>query len=301
MIIFLKRKSFFEITMGTETEPLLDVEKPKWLNRYDKAYGILCLSVSPNIIDQIISIESPNEIWTTLEGLFGKNDDLRENHLEIELSIYHSSYETSQDFFNKMDTYSLDIVECEDSTSSVAHEVVTNENSSLSNTEDATHEDINSSASEDDVAIDGDTPSEAIEEEIDSSTTDSANGYPTNGDTTSEGTKEDFDSFDSDISNGACAYFTITNPEDYFSSLFDVVDHVADPLFEHLSDPWEFLAYLDATGKMQSQFQRVPYAVNYVSMIQPTDSLIINSVHIHKTCSHFWATLLAFIATAIDL
>ena len=67
MMIFLKRKRLFEITMGIETEPLLDAEKPKWLNRYDKAYGILCLSVSPNILDQIISIESPSEIWTTLE------------------------------------------------------------------------------------------------------------------------------------------------------------------------------------------------------------------------------------------
>ena len=48
--------------MGTEIEPLLDVEKPKWLNRYDKAYGIMCLSISLNILDQIISIKSPNEI-----------------------------------------------------------------------------------------------------------------------------------------------------------------------------------------------------------------------------------------------
>ena len=95
MMNVLKRKRLFEITMGTETEPLLDAEKPKWLNRYDKAYGILCLSVSPNILDQIISIESPNEIWTTLEGFFGKKDGLRENYLEAELSICHSIYETS--------------------------------------------------------------------------------------------------------------------------------------------------------------------------------------------------------------
>ena len=73
--------------MGIEIEPLLDAEKPKWLNRYDKAYGILCLSVSPNILDQIISIESPIEIWTTLEGFFGKKDDLRENHLETALNL----------------------------------------------------------------------------------------------------------------------------------------------------------------------------------------------------------------------
>ena len=182
---FLKRKRLFEITMGTETEPLLDAEKPKWLNRYDKAYGILCLSVSPNILDQIISIESPIEIWTTLEGLFGEKDDLSGNHLETDISIYHSSYETSQDFFNKMDTYSPDIVEYEESTSLVSHEVVTNENSSLSNTEDAAHEEITSSASEGDAATDGDTPLEATKEKFDSSTTDNAKDNLIDGDITS--------------------------------------------------------------------------------------------------------------------
>ena len=51
MPIFLKRKCIFGITMGTETKPLFDVENPKWLNRFEQAYGILCLYVSPNIID----------------------------------------------------------------------------------------------------------------------------------------------------------------------------------------------------------------------------------------------------------
>ena len=130
------------------------------------------------------------------------------------ISICHSSYETSQDFFNKLDTYSPDIVEHEDSTFSVAHEVVTNENSSLSNTEDVAHEDITSSTGEDDAATDGDTHSEAIEEEFNPSTTDNSIGYPIYGDTTSEETQEDFNSYDSDISNGAYVDFTITNHHD---------------------------------------------------------------------------------------
>lgn len=129
------------------------------------------------------------KIWTASEGLFGEKDDLSGNHMETEVSIYHSSYETSQDFFKKLDTYSPNIVEHEDSTSFVAHEVVTNKNSSLSNTEDAAHEDITSSAGEDDATIEGETPSEAIKDEFNLSTTDNANGYPTNGDATSEETK----------------------------------------------------------------------------------------------------------------
>ena len=51
MMNFLKGKRLFKITMGIETKPLLDAEKTKWINRYDKAYGILCLSISPNILD----------------------------------------------------------------------------------------------------------------------------------------------------------------------------------------------------------------------------------------------------------
>ena len=51
MPIFLKRKHIFGITTGTKREPLFDVENPKWLNRFKKSYGILCLYVSPNILD----------------------------------------------------------------------------------------------------------------------------------------------------------------------------------------------------------------------------------------------------------
>ena len=49
--IFLKRKRIFGITMGAEMEPLFDVENPKLLNRFEKSYGILCLYVSPSILD----------------------------------------------------------------------------------------------------------------------------------------------------------------------------------------------------------------------------------------------------------
>ena len=63
----------------------------------------------------------------------------------------------------------------EDSASSIAHEVATYENSSMSNIEDDAHEDIPSSVGEYDATIDGDTPSEAIKEEFDSFATDNAN------------------------------------------------------------------------------------------------------------------------------
>ena len=109
--------------------------------------------------------------------------------------------------------------------------------------------------------------------------------------------KEDFDSFDSDNSNCAYVDFTITNPKENISSLSDVVDQVANPLFEYFSYIQEFLADLDATRKMQSQFKRLPYDENFVSMVQTAGILVINPFHIHKACSQIWEALLA---TAID-
>ena len=156
--------------------------------------------------------------------------------MEKDISICGNNYETSQDFFNRLNTYSPDIVEHEYFTSSVAHEVVTYEDYILSKTKDDAHEDIPSSTSEDDASTNGDTLSEDIEEEFDSSATDNANGYPTYGDTTSEETKEDIDYSNLDISNGAYADFTISNHEDYFSSLFDVADDVIDCFLEYFLD-----------------------------------------------------------------
>ena len=62
--------------MGIETKPISKDEKSDWLNRSDMPYGRLCLSLSRDILYEIISIESPHEIWTTLKGLYGNENDL---------------------------------------------------------------------------------------------------------------------------------------------------------------------------------------------------------------------------------
>ena len=69
---------------------------------------------------------------------------------------------------------------------------------------------------------------------------------------------------------------------------------------KYLSNRQEVLAYLDATRNMQSQFQRVPYVENYISMIKIAGYLVRNPSNNHKTCSQFWEALLAFIATNTD-
>ena len=62
--------------MGTEVEPNLVVEKSKYFNRLDEAYGLLCLSISRELLFHIDSLTIPNEVWVKLETLFGKTDEL---------------------------------------------------------------------------------------------------------------------------------------------------------------------------------------------------------------------------------
>ena len=71
--------------MGLETEPDKDEDKPKWFNKYDEAYGTLCLSVSLDFLFHIESLDTPSEIQTKLETLFGTQDSMRGHMLENEL------------------------------------------------------------------------------------------------------------------------------------------------------------------------------------------------------------------------
>ena len=57
--------------MGLEIKPDKDEDKPKWFNKCDEAYGTLFLSVSTDLVFHIESWDTPNEIWTKLETLFG--------------------------------------------------------------------------------------------------------------------------------------------------------------------------------------------------------------------------------------
>ena len=67
--------------MGLEFEPTLLVENPKWHNKCDEAYGTLCMAISLELLFNVESSTTPNNVWTTLEGLFGKQDELRDHQL----------------------------------------------------------------------------------------------------------------------------------------------------------------------------------------------------------------------------
>ena len=79
MEILLRVKCIYEVTMETKSDPNSVVEKIKWHNRRDEAYGLLCLSVSRDLLFHLDGLTSPNEVWENLEDIFGKTDEMRGN------------------------------------------------------------------------------------------------------------------------------------------------------------------------------------------------------------------------------
>ena len=70
--LLLRSKGLYRVTMGTETKPTSAVEKIKYLNILDEAIGLICTSISRELLFHVRGATTPNVVWTTLEGLFGK-------------------------------------------------------------------------------------------------------------------------------------------------------------------------------------------------------------------------------------
>jgi hypothetical protein len=62
MEILLRGRGLYRLTMATETEPTSTIEKSKYLNRMDEAYGALCIHISPELLFCVSSCKTPNEI-----------------------------------------------------------------------------------------------------------------------------------------------------------------------------------------------------------------------------------------------
>jgi hypothetical protein len=77
IIIDLWTKGFYRLTLNTDTKLTSSIEKSKYLNRMDEAFVTICSLISPDLLFHISSCKTPNEAWTTLEGLFGKQDEIR--------------------------------------------------------------------------------------------------------------------------------------------------------------------------------------------------------------------------------
>ena len=96
-----------------QNEPDALLEKAKWNNRLDEAYGFIFLSIYPGKLFHIDVLTTPNQVWTQLESLFGVQDELRAHQLEIELfSLSPSNFEFLEGFFTKFKSLVLMLKQC---------------------------------------------------------------------------------------------------------------------------------------------------------------------------------------------
>ena len=99
--------------MATETQPNVVAQKIKWHNRRDKAYGLLCLSISRDLIFHLDGLTSPNELWENLVEIFGKTYEMRGHQIKNELiSLSPSSFESLQLYFSKFKALVLQLKQC---------------------------------------------------------------------------------------------------------------------------------------------------------------------------------------------
>ena len=91
MQISLCNKGMFRMKMGREVEPQQYVEKNKFLNRLNEAFGFMCIHISRDILFHLGGLKTLKETWEKLESLFGNQDELWGNILENDLITLHSS------------------------------------------------------------------------------------------------------------------------------------------------------------------------------------------------------------------
>ena len=100
MEVLLSEKGLYKVTMETKVEPNAVVEKIKWHNRRNEAYGLLCLSISRDLLFHLDESTSPNEVWEKLVDIFGNTDEMIGHQIENELiSLSPSSFESLQLYF----------------------------------------------------------------------------------------------------------------------------------------------------------------------------------------------------------
>ena len=63
MQIVLHKKCMYRVTMGKEVEPQQLLEKSKYLNKLDEAFGFMCIHISRELLFHIDGLKTPKEVW----------------------------------------------------------------------------------------------------------------------------------------------------------------------------------------------------------------------------------------------
>ena len=102
MEILLRVKGLYRVTMATKAEPNAAANKIKWHNRRDEAYGLLCLSISRDLLFHIDGLKSPNKVWENILEVFCKTNEMRGHQIKNELiSLSPINFESLQLYFSK--------------------------------------------------------------------------------------------------------------------------------------------------------------------------------------------------------
>ena len=63
MQVSLCNKEYFKIILGREVKPHRPVEKNKFLNRLDEAFGYLCTHISRDLLFHLEGLRTPRGAW----------------------------------------------------------------------------------------------------------------------------------------------------------------------------------------------------------------------------------------------
>ena len=116
MITSLKRGGIYEVSIGLGKESYANDNDQ--INSGDRYFGAICLALSASLHYLNGSAEYPKDIWTKLDGTFGKNNEEHNNTLEITSStrrFLYSKFSAS--------TLSDEVVQYEDEVESSTHSI----------------------------------------------------------------------------------------------------------------------------------------------------------------------------------
>ena len=66
--ILLRSRGLYRVTLALENEPNAMIEKAKWHNRLDEAYGFILLSISLDILFHLDGLTTENQVCTKIES-----------------------------------------------------------------------------------------------------------------------------------------------------------------------------------------------------------------------------------------
>ena len=114
MQLALRKHGYHMIIHGWEVEPHQPVERNKFLNHCDEAFGYLCTYIYRDFLFHLEGLRTTREAWENLDSLFNKQDELQGHILENELIYLHpSSFETIEQFITKFKSLVLQCRQCE--------------------------------------------------------------------------------------------------------------------------------------------------------------------------------------------